>query len=289
MLARLIEPWEPSACFVLVFTGVAALYHRGARRLPVSLARRFAFWSGMLLFYVNLHTGLDYYAQHQFSAHRLQHMALHHLAPMVLMVSYPGTVLRAGLPLRWRVRLRRAERSRAGRGLAACLFNPALVSVLFVALVLLWLIPSLQEASMLDWRLYRLMNWSVAISGLMYWWLVLDHRPSPPARMPAGFRVLSPTLTMTPQIVAGAILAFSNRDLYPIFDLCGRAFLFDAVTDQRIGGLIMWIPAALIEAIGALIALRHWMRLSRLGRLDRARALRRPAPRQPPPLPVGGA
>jgi putative membrane protein len=71
---------------------------------------------------------------------------------------------------------------------------------------------------------------------------------------------------MAPQMVAGAIIAFTDRDLYPLFDLCGRAIAMAATTDQSIGGLTMWIPAALTEVIGLLVALGNLMRLSDKGR-----------------------
>ena len=97
--------------------------------------------------------------------------------------------------------------------------------------------------------------------------------------MTPGVRVLSPAITMTPQIVAGAIVTFSKSDLYPIFEICGRAFTFNVLTGQLIGGVIMWVPAALIESIGGLLALRQWLRLSRTGRIRRqGRYGRRAAP-----------
>jgi putative membrane protein len=74
---------------------------------------------------------------------------------------------------------------------------------------------------------------------------------------------------MTPQIVAGAIVTFSKTDLYPIFEICGRAFTFNVLTGQLVGGVIMWVPAAIIESIGGLLALRQWLRLSRRGRIRR--------------------
>jgi putative membrane protein len=127
---------------------------------------------------------------------------------------------------------------------------------------------------MLDWRLYRLMNWSVVITGFMYWNLILDRRPNPPAAMTPGGRVISPILTMAPQMVAGAVIAFTERDLYPLFDLCGRAIPMAAQTDQMIGGLTMWIPAAMTEVIGLLVALRTLMRLSAKGRWGVAKRIR---------------
>ena len=198
--------------------------------------------------------------------HRIQHLVLHHLGPLVVMAAYPGQVLRAGLPLSWRRALARFNQTWAGRSLIAILTNPIIVPALFIFLVVVWLIPSVQFYSMLDWRLYRLMNWSVVITGFMYWNLILDRRVSPPAAMSPGGRVLSPIVTMAPQMVAGAIIAFTERDLYPLFDLCGRAIAMDAQTDQMIGGLTMWIPAAMTEVIGLMVALRTLMRLSGKGR-----------------------
>jgi len=268
-LTKWIVPWEFSWAFLVVFVATAWLYVRGSRQLRVPAARQAAFWTGMAIVYVALHTYFDYYAEHEFFMHRIQQVLLHHLAPLLIVAAYPGTVLRAGLPLAWRVRLRRIQRSLPWRGFTAVALNPAFVTASFVALILVWLIPDMQTLAMLDWRLYRAMNWSMMISGLAYWWIVLDHRPKPPGRMAPGWRVLSPAITMTPQIVAGAVVTFSRVDLYPIFEICGRAFTMNVLTGQLIGGVIMWVPAAMIESAGGLLALRQWLRLSRNGRLPR--------------------
>jgi putative membrane protein len=202
--------------------------------------------------------------------HRIQQVLLHHLAPLLIVASYPGSVLRAGLPFDLRIRLLRpALQSWPWRAFSAVFLNPAVATVLFVAFIIVWLIPSMQTLAMLDWRIYRFMNWSMIISGFIYWWLVLDHRPHPPGRMIAGMRVLSPGLTMSPQILAGAIVTFSRSDLYPIFEICGRAFTFNVLTGQLVGGVIMWVPAAMIETVGGLLAMRQWIRLSRNGRIRR--------------------
>ncbi len=269
-LLKWMVPWEFSWVFLAIFLLTCALYLRGSRRLTVSLGRRLAFWVGMAIIYLSLHTYLDYFAEHEFFMHRIQQLLLHHLAPLLIVTSYPASVLRAGLPRAWRLRaLRPLQRCWPWRLIKAVLLNPAVATVLFIVFVLIWLIPSLQTLAMLDWRVYRFMNWTMLISGFAYWSLVLDHRPHPPGRMTAGVRVLSPAITMTPQILAGAIVTFSKTDLYPIFEICGRAFTFNVLTGQLVGGVITWVPAALIESIGGLMALRQWLRLSRNGRLPR--------------------
>lgn len=271
MIATLLKwlvPWEFSWVFLAIFLASCVLYLRGSRRLSVSLSRRLVFWIGMAIIYLSLHTYLDYYAEHEFFMHRIQQVLLHHLAPLLIVTAYPASVLRAGLPLALRVRLLRPlQRSWPWRLVMGVLLNPAVATLLFIGFILIWLIPSMQTTAMLDWRVYRFMNWTMLISGFAYWSLVLDHRPHPPGRMVAGLRVLSPAITMTPQILVGAIVTFSKTDLYPIFEICGRAFTFNVLTGQLIGGLITWVPAALIESVGGLLALRQWLRLSRNGRL----------------------
>jgi putative membrane protein len=277
-LLKWIVPWEFSWVLLTCFVVASVLYLRGCRRRPVRFASKLAFWSGMAIIYLSLHTYLDYYAEHEFFMHRIQQLLLHHIAPLLIVAAYPSGVLRAGLPLAWRVRvLRPLQRSWPWRLVFGVLWNPTVATLLFIAFILIWLVPDLQTLAMLDWRIYRFMNWSMLVSGFAYWSLVLDHRPHPPGRMTAGLRVLSPAITMTPQIVAGAIVTFSKTDLYPIFEICGRAFTLNVLTGQLIGGVIIWVPSALVESIGGLMALRLWLRLSRNGRLPRTLRHRRPA------------
>jgi putative membrane protein len=263
-----LRPWEFSPTLVLAFAASAWLFVRGARRHRVGGLRQTLFWIGWVLLYLSLHTRVDYYAERMFFIHRLQHLVLHHLGPLLLMGAYPGQVMRAGLPLRWRVWLARARRRGPVRRLESLATHRLLIPFLFVLLVLVWLEPTVQFYSMLDWRIYRFMNWSVVISGVLYWNLILDRRPHPPAALTAGGRIFSPVFTMAPQMVAGAVIAFTGHDLYPVFDLCGRALpSFSALDDQVLGGLIMWVPAGLIETFGLLYALGTLMRLSSRGRL----------------------
>lgn len=271
-----LRPWEFSPTLVLMFVVGGLLFVRGVRVHRVSTTRQVFFWVGLAFLYLSLHTRVDYYAERMFFIHRLQHLILHHLGPLFIMGAYPGQVMRAGLPMSWRYRLRDFRLTRTGRALEAVLTNKIFVPLLFVLLVVGFLIPTVQFYSMLDWRLYRLMNWSVVISGFMYWNLILDRRPSPPAVLSPGGRILSPVITMVPQMVVGAVITFTEYDLYPIFDLCGRAIPgMTALTDQAIGGLTMWVLAGFVEVFGLLFALATLMRLSAKNRLPNKQDIKR--------------
>jgi len=71
-------------------------------------------------------------------------------------------------------------------------------------------------------------------------------------------------------------MASALAELYPISSICGRAFTWiTPMRDQQVGGLLLWIPASMMSVIGALIALRHWLRLSARSRQERDNAAMR--------------
>jgi putative membrane protein len=268
-----LDPWEPSPTVVIAVVLAAVLFVRGKRHARVSLARQISFWFGLGALYVALHTRLDYFFEHEFFMHRAQHLVLHHLGPFFIALAYPGAALRAGIPFAWRQRfVRPVLGARPVRIALDIVMHPVVAVTLFVGLIYFWLFSPIHFIAMLDWRLYRVMNWSMVIDGLLFWWLVLDPRPAPPARLAPGKRVLVVIAAIPPQIVLGAFIFFTPRELYPVYSICGRAFTWlSPMRDQQIGGLLLWIPGSMMSVVGALIALRHWMRLSARGRLKRAR------------------
>ncbi|MEX3939482.1 cytochrome c oxidase assembly protein [Paraburkholderia sp. BR10937] len=268
-----LQPWEPSPTVMICTLLAAVLFVRGKRHARVSLARQISFWFGLGALYVVLHTRLDYYFEHEFFMHRAQHLVLHHLGPFFIALAYPGAALRAGIPFKWRQRfVRPALAARPVRVALDIVMHPVVAVGLFVGLIYFWLFSPIHFIAMLDWRLYRVMNWSMVIDGLLFWWLVLDSRPAPPARLSPGKRVLVVIAAIPPQIVLGAFIFFTSRELYPVYSICGRAFTWlSPMRDQQIGGLLLWIPGSMMSVVGTLVALRHWMRLSARGRLQRDR------------------
>lgn len=293
--AQWLRPWEFSPTLIVCFLLSAFLFVRGCRNKRINASRQLLFWSGWLLLYLSMHTHVDYYAERVFFIHRAQHLMLHHLAPLLIMLSYPGQVMRAGMTRSMRLGLQRFNQTAFGQAVIYWLTHKLFIPFLFVFLVIVWLFPTIQFYSMLNVNIYRFMNWSVVVSGLLYWNLILDRRPYHPPQLSAKTslgrwwqkrtlsgggavmspleRVMSPVLTMAPQIVAGAIIAFSSTDLYPLFEICGRALPITAAQDQGWGGLIMWVPAGAVETFGILVAAMTWWRLQAQGRIYHKRDL----------------
>ncbi|AEP36998.1 cytochrome c oxidase assembly protein [Taylorella asinigenitalis] len=261
-----LTPWEFSPTLLVLFFLAALLFLRGQSKVKVNLIRKALFWFGFVLLYLAIHTHLDYYAERVFFVHRAQHVVLHHLAPIIIMGSYPLSVFKAGLPSSIRKKISKFWDSKLGGVLYKLGTNKYFIPFMFVFLVLIWLVPSIQFYSMLDQMWYRIMNWSVVVSGFLYWHMILDRRSKPLASMSHLSRVISPIISMVPQIIAGVWISSSERDLFPLFDLCGRALPVTPLEDQALGGLIMWLPAAIIESFGFVAALAIWLNRSSKGR-----------------------
>ena len=254
-------PWEFSWPEYLATTLTFIWFARGLKRLPKDqhppVWRLACFVVGVASFYIVLQTRIDYYAQHMFFVHRWAHFVLHHAGAFLIALGMCGEVLWAGLP----DFLKPVVKSRPVQGTLSFLQNPVMAPFLFVGLLYFWLIPAIHTRVMLDANLYELMNWTMAINGVMFWSLILDSRAKPPARLSHLVRAALILVIELPQMVLGAILSLSEHDIYPVYTICGRVLDFTALNDQHYGGLIIWLPGTL-TSFAAMIVVLVTMRLN---------------------------
>ncbi len=254
-------PWEFSWPEYLACTLSLAWFFRGLKIMPRAAHptwwRQALFVLGIASFYIVLQTRIDYYAQHLFFVHRWAHFVLHHAGAFAIAMGMGGPVLFAGMP----DFLKPLVKARSVQGVMAFLQHPAVAPVLFVGLLYFWLIPSIHTVVMLNRNLYELMNWSMAVNGVMFWSLILDARAKPPARLSHLMRALLIIVIELPQMVLGAILSLTTKDFYPVYDICGRVMEMTALNDLHYGGLIIWLPGTL-TSFAAMIVVLVTMRLN---------------------------
>ena len=261
-LIEYLAPYDFSPLTLLSFMLVLGFYGAGLLRMPEEdrpgSVRIVVFVLGVLIGYGVMQTRFDYYSQYMFFVHRGQHLVLHHLGPILIALSNPLPVMQfwyrqisPGLksrlrPLGWVYRF---------------LQHPLIASVLFVGLIYFWLWPPIHFDAMLSRNLYWVMNWSMLIDGILFWWLIFD--PRPPATTSSlgyGKRILLLALVAIPQMVLGAMIVFSRGMVYDVYEVCGRAWPMAPETDQLLGGMLTWIPPAMMSILGILIILRRAMR-----------------------------
>jgi len=253
-----IGPYEFSWPIFLAVTLSAVWFLRGlARGAALARWRQVMFWAGLLVIWAATQTGFEYLAQRMFFTNRIQHVAMHHLGPVLLALSAAGPVILAGGP----DRLRAVAGHRWTARVMAVVQQPVVAAVLFAGLFFFWLIPPVHFVAMLDPLLYQVMNWSMVVDGILFWALVLDTRPKPPARISYPARAALALAVIFPQILLGALITFATVDLFPYYAFCGRYFpAIGAVTDQQIGGLIIWIPPAMMSVIALLVVISNMRR-----------------------------
>ncbi|HEY7888378.1 MAG TPA: cytochrome c oxidase assembly protein [Steroidobacteraceae bacterium] len=260
---RYLLPWQFSPTIFITFAITIALYVRGMMALGrgndrVRFWRAFTFFLGVALSYAMLQTYVDYLSAHMFWIHRFQHLILHHIAPVLIVLAESGRVLRAGVPARVR-QMRVPARIRSPIQLFfRSIQHPLMAPTLFVGLIFFWLTPSIHFTAMIDTRRYDLMNWSMLADGLLFWWLMLAPRQvQGSASVGYGTRLVILALVAIPQLLLGAYITLHDTSLYDIYAICGRAWAVDPLYDQQIGGLLTWIPAAMMSLVGILVVLHH--------------------------------
>lgn len=268
-LIEWLAPYRFSWLAVTLLPLAGLLYALGARSLRrqgrhTGFWRPFSFFLGLLLCYLVLHTRLDYYGQYLFFMHRGQHLVLHHLGALLIALGNPVRFWQAAPITR---NLQSAMPGILLRVIALpvrILQHPVIGSIVFFGLIYFWLMPDIHFDAMLSHELYLLMNWSMLIDGVLFWLVIVDPRSPHISAMPAyGTRLFMIVFTAIPQIVLGAYITFSRENLYDVYAVCGRAWPISSETDQLYGGLLTWIPPAMMEVIAALIVLSMIMRRDR--------------------------
>ncbi|MEW5011289.1 MAG: cytochrome c oxidase assembly protein [Cycloclasticus sp.] len=255
-------PWDFSPLFVVLWILVAVLYTR-ALLLDKAVAsvkgvywRAGCFYAGWLSVYIVWHTYFDYLSQYMFWVHRLQHLVLHHLAPLLMVL---GVVELADklAPSRSSIWLASpAFIKRPCELMYKFLQNAFIAPLLFVGLIYLWLWPGIHFSAMLNQNLYYLMNITMLLDGFLFWWLVLGAGWRGEER---GFkvRIIMLAVVLVPQQLLGAYITLSSSIIYDVYDVCGRAWPISPSADQIYGGIVTWIPASMMSVLGFLLVLKR--------------------------------
>ncbi|TMC42147.1 MAG: cytochrome c oxidase assembly protein [Chloroflexi bacterium] len=253
-----------SALIVSLATALAAIVYvvgvaRMRRRWP--LWRTAIFLLGLAMLLVALASPIDTYAAVSFAAHMVQHMLLTVVAAPLLMLGAPIRPLLRGLPAWARAAIvRPVARARAVRTFVHLARHPLVAAALFVGGLYAWHLPSLYDATLLDARVHVVEHAWFLGSALLFWSVVIDPEPF---RASLGYGARLPYLLVlgaAQNTVLGGILSFSSRILYTAYaGVETTVFGTDLLTDQRVGGAIMWVAGDFVFLVAASVAFFLWL------------------------------
>jgi cytochrome c oxidase assembly factor CtaG len=254
-----------SALVVSVATALAGILYavgvaRMRRRWPAW--RTAAFFLGLAALLAALASPIDGYASISFTVHMVQHMLLTVVAAPLLMVGAPIRPLLRGLPRSVRAGIvRPLARSSIVRALVHLLRHPLVAAGLYVGGLYAWHVPGLYDAAVADARVHVIEHAWFFVSALLFWSVVIDPEPF---RATLGYAARLPYLLVlgaAQNTVLGGVLSFTTRPLYSAYAGMPDAglFGFDRVTDQRVGGAIMWVAGDFVFLAAASIAFFLWL------------------------------
>ncbi|HEY2797863.1 MAG TPA: cytochrome c oxidase assembly protein [Thermoanaerobaculia bacterium] len=280
---RLISAWsfDPASVAGLALAG--GLYALGALRLRRSGGPRglrpwqpLAFAAGWVVLLIALLSPIAVLSESLLSIHMTQHELLMVVAAPLLVISRPLGVCVWALPLRMRLRVGRWTRRRGVAATWGILTGAITVWILHGVALWVWHAPPLYQAAVRDDRIHALMHVCFLLTATLFWWAVVHGRYG---RLGYGIGVLYVFTTGLHATVLGALMTIAPRPWYPIYRERAALHGVDALADQQLAGLLMWVPFGAVFVVVGLALVAAWLgeaeRRAGPAHSDRAGALTR--------------
>ena len=189
-----------------------------------------------------------------FSGHMVQHLLITLVFPPLFLMGIPGWM--------WDLPLRSEALLRFGRTLT----HPIAAFLISTAALYLWHIPSMYDWALEDHDVHIVEHLTFMTGYVIMWWPAFSRSERLPP-LSVGYRMVYLFLLTIPMKALGAVITVSDYLLYEFYATQPRVFAMDPMYDQRLGGLIMWIPGGLVfwVTIGV-IFFRSSFTLGRLGK-----------------------
>jgi putative membrane protein len=237
--------------------GLARIWRRAGIGRGVARWQAACFLAGEAALVLALVWPFDALGQTLFSAHMAQHMLLTTAAAPLLVLGAPLVPILTALPEGWRAHAARWVLEGPPARILAPLCRPMPSTLLHAAALWAWHAPALFEAALLDPMLHALEHATFFATALAFWW-AMAHSPRRGPSGP-GIAAVWMLVTVVQGGLLGALLTFAGRQLYPGYGDAPTLWGLSPVEDQALAGLIMWVPACLVQ-IGAGVALvARWL------------------------------
>lgn len=205
------------------------------------------FSSGLVVMFLALNGPLhdisDFYL---FSGHMVQHLVLTIVVPPLLLLGTPGWMLRPALAVGWVNRVAKAVSTPPA---AFTIFNLVLAS---------WHLPPLYNAAMYYHEVHILQHLMFLVAAVLMWWPMLSPLPELPRLSYPGQMLYSFVMTL-PMTIISIFIVYADHVLYPAYASSPRLWGLSPLEDQRLGGLIMWIPGGLFFYLLTSVIFFKWV------------------------------
>ncbi len=255
------EPWETSLLGVsalLYGSGLRRLWRRAGLGRGVAPWQVLAFGAGWVILVIALLSPLDALCNALFSAHMVQHELLMIVAAPLFVMSRPLSAWLWAFPAAWRVAIGKLFHQPGWRRPWLLITAPLCAWTLHALALWLWHLPALFEAALHNEVLHALQHLFFLGTALVFWWSLLRSD----TRRVRGIALLSLFATFVHTGALGALLTLSQRVWYPSYALSASQYGLNALQDQQLGGVVMWVPTGFVYLLAALVLSTRWLRES---------------------------
>lgn len=191
--------------------------------------------------------------EQRLATHMVQHIVMIMVTAPLLALAAPGQPTLAGLPAGVRRPLVRLGHRLPG----AVLLAPGFAWVLHIAALWAWHMPAAYDAALNSEVVHLCEHACFLLTAWVFWWhltTVAGRRLRGPAAL------LYVVAAVPPGAALGAMLTFPQHPLYPAQAAHAAASGINPLLDQRIGGLVMWIPLDLVYLAIAVLLMGRWFK-----------------------------
>lgn len=245
---------DPGAIGAVAAVGTAyGVRVRNLRRAGREAAawRLACFYTGLALLLVALVSPLDAAGESRvFYLHMVQHLMLGDLAPLAIVLGLSGPILRPvlALPLVGRLRV---------------LVHPLVALPAWALAFYAWHLPALYQAALAHPALHAGEHLCFFVTGLMMWAAIVEPLPGP-AWFGTGARAAYVLVVRTLGAVLATIFIWAGQPLYPHYAAGERLWGISPLTDQTIGGAIMFTEGAVVTLLVFAWLFLRWTREAEL-------------------------
>jgi putative membrane protein len=276
-----LTAWQNGPFALLVLAGVimAAYWYLRADWMLSARGRRWPwtrtapFLAGLVAVDLALQSPVATFTGTYFQAHVFQHLLLMVVAPPLLALGAPSTLLLQTARRRTKERWLRILRSPA----FAVLTHPITVWCLYFGIMFAFFLSSLINVAMHHMALMDLLNLLFLFGGTLYWWPMVGLDPIVHWKMGHGARMVNILLGGPPEVILGLAILSLRVPIASMYSL----------SSTHAGGAILWISTEFVVIAAFMPIFWQWMRSDEraAARLDARATQPVPAENAPSPSP----
>mgnify|MGYP003337571742 CR=1 FL=1 len=256
--------WEFNLFFFILISIAFFLYFYGVYRINTnskipkwSAFKILSFISALIIFLIADFGPIGVLDGVYFWAHMVQHI-------LVMMIVAPLIILSSPVLLLVRVSSQKFRkqyiRPVLNSSIVKWITNPIFTWIFFVSVLLgTHFTPFYNFALENSWVHLYIEHPLYLTAALLYFYPLLEGNPQP-HKVSYSWRIISLFTMMVPETMTGFFIYASTSVRYPHYENVIRPFGGDALSDQRLGGSLMWALSMVIDSIWLAVAVSDWFK-----------------------------